>query len=189
MIRRLLRRLIRKFKLPLIHSEEVDEGATIHQTAQVEVGVRIDKESTVGQYSYIGRNSLVSSSTIGNYCSIGENVLIGPGEHPFQQFSTSTLFVENPKKVLTELPCQIQHDVWIGSQAIIKRGVTVGTGAIIGANSFVNKNVAPYSIVAGSPAKFIRYRFEQPKIDRLLKSEWWLKMPTEIKLIEDELNQ
>lgn len=68
----------------------------------------------------------------------------------------------------------IGSDVWIGAGAIIIQGVEIGHGAVIGAGSIVTKNVAPYTIVAGSPAKFIRARFDPDLIDRLCKSEWWL---------------
>jgi acetyltransferase-like isoleucine patch superfamily enzyme len=69
--------------------------------------------------------------------------------------------------------CIIGNDVWIGANAIILAGVKVGDGAIIGANSFVNNDVQPYSIVAGTPARHVRYRFDKTTITRLLKSKWW----------------
>ena len=75
---------------------------------------------------------------------------------------------------LTKDKIIIGNDVWIGTDSIIRRGVTIGDGAVIGANSFVNKDVPPFAVVAGNPAKLIRYRFSQKKIDCILKSEWWL---------------
>jgi len=75
--------------------------------------------------------------------------------------------------ILTSKACVIESDVWIGVGSIIRRGVTVGIGAVIGANSFVNKDVPPFAIVAGSPARIIRYRFDQNKINEILKSKWW----------------
>ena len=75
----------------------------------------------------------------------------------------------------------IGNDVWIGAQAIIKQGVRIGNGAVIGANSFVNKDVEAYSIVVGSPAKHIKYRFEENVIEEIAKSKYWEKNPQEAK--------
>ena len=68
---------------------------------------------------------------------------------------------------------EIGHDVWIGAHAIVRRGTSIGIGAIVGANSFVNRDVPDYAIVAGSPARFIRYRFDETTIASLLASKWW----------------
>jgi acetyltransferase-like isoleucine patch superfamily enzyme len=70
-------------------------------------------------------------------------------------------------------PITIGHDVWIGRRAMIMSGVTIGNGAVIGAGAVVTRDVAPYSIVGGVPAKLIRFRFEQPTIDALQRIRWW----------------
>jgi len=82
----------------------------------------------------------------------------------------------------------IGNDVWIGAQAIIKEGVKIGNGAVIGANSFVNKDVEPFSIVVGSPAKHIKYRFSDNVVKEIEESEYWNKEPHEARRILNSLN-
>lgn len=132
-------------------------------------------KNEIGEYTYIGFNSLITKSSIGRYCSIANNVSIGIGEHKINRVSTSSLFYKNAYEILTENECIIGNDVWIGSNTIIRRGVHIGDGAIIGANSFVNKDVKPFEIVGGTPAKFIKMRFNDEKIQLIKKSKWWKK--------------
>jgi chloramphenicol O-acetyltransferase type B len=138
----------------------------------------------IGNYSYIGQKSFVQNTTIGRYCSIANDVCIGLGAHPKDFFSTSPLFyrVKNTFKMNIidydlnfdeYIPIIIGNDVWIGTRAIIMDGVTIGDGAIVAANAVVTKDVPPYAIVAGVPAKIISYRFEQEKISSLLILKWW----------------
>lgn len=140
--------------------------------------------SVIGSYTYIGKNSIVQNTTIGKFCSIANDVCIGLGKHPIQHFSTSTLFyrIKNTLKidlidsdlVFNEYEnINIGHDVWIGSKAIIMDGVSIGHGAIIAANSVVTKDVPPYTIVGGVPAKIIKHRFDENKIKTLLEIKWW----------------
>jgi len=131
------------------------------------------ENTEIDSYTFIGFNSLISKTQIGRYNSIASNVNIGHGEHPLDLVSTSGFFIENTYDELTGKNCVIESDVWLGAGSIIRRGVTVGVGSVVGANSFVNKDVPPYAIVVGSPAKIIRYRFAQDQIERLLKSTWW----------------
>ena len=100
--------------------------------------------------------------------------------------STSDAFVENKKewyKEISKLDCEIGNDVWIGVNSVIKRGVKVCNGVVIGANSFVNKDVPDFAVVAGTPAKIIKYRFEEEKRNRILASNWWNKDLDEAKEI------
>ncbi len=130
---------------------------------------------TIGSHTYVGYGCFLSAN-IGRYCSIANNVTIGPGEHPLHFPSTSAVFFEKSFD-LKALKCHVSSDVWIGSGAIILRGVTLGTGSVIGANAVVTKDVEPYSIVVGSPARVIRFRFSPDKIAILLESKWWLLNP------------
>ena len=82
----------------------------------------------------------------------------------------------------------VGHDVWIGSRAIVLDGIVVGNGAVIAANALVTKDVPPYAIVAGIPAKIIKYRFKQDKIDKLIDSKWWELSLNEIKQKINNLN-
>lgn len=135
---------------------------------------RIDAHSMVGDYTYIGYNCFVTKAQIGRYCSIGNNVSIGPGEHAINHISTSHFFVEKDNYAeLTKKDCVIKNDVWIGVDAIIRRGVIIGNGAIVGANSFVNSDVPDFAVVAGNPAKILKYRFDENKILKIQKSKWW----------------
>lgn len=136
----------------------------------------------LGRYIYIGKNTIISNcESIGSFTSISSGVKIGLMSHPQDYISTSPAFYAKRRGLVSEntfsedegKSTQIGNDVLISANAMIKNGVTVGHGAIIGAGAFVDKDVAPYSIVAGAPAKFIRFRFEEALIDRLLRSEWW----------------
>lgn len=137
----------------------------------------------IGSHSYIQKNSRLFNSTIGNFCSIASNVSIAPGLHPTSGVSTHpSFFLKNTPLVVTfadrdffdsAKKVTIGHDVWIGENVIILDGITIGTGAIIAAGSVVTKDVEPYSIMGGVPAKIIKYRFSDDIILELLKSEWW----------------
>jgi len=111
------------------------------------VGVRVGKRSfidakcEVGQHTYIGKNCNITKSTIGAYCSIANNVSIGQGEHSLDHVSTCSVLYHASYDELTKDDCVIGHDVWIGSDAIILRGVRVGNGAVVGANAVVTKDV------------------------------------------------
>lgn len=156
---------------------------------EVREGTTIDSSSSLGSYSYIGRSCYISKSSVGRYCSIANNVSIGQGEHDITQISTNSLFYDDPYELLTSEDCKIEDDVWIGVDSIILRGVTVGTGAVIGANSVVTKNIPPFSVAVGSPAKVIKYRFNDSKIAAILESNWWNEEPEVAKYIFAELNK
>ena len=148
----------------------------------------------VGRYSYVNRHSFIGQSVLmGRYCSIARNVDIGAENHPLDFLSTHPFqynshhfdAAENydafARKLSSHVPAtQIGHDVWVGSSSVIVSGVTIGTGAVIGANAFVNKDVPPYAIVAGAPARVIRYRFDPETIQALLASHWWDLLPEEM---------
>ena len=144
----------------------------------------------IGNYSYIGRNSLIQNTTIGNYCSIAHEVNCGLGKHPLDKFSTSPFFYRknNPAYIkVRKENCgfkeydriNIGHDVWIGARATILDGVNIGNGAVVAAGAVVTKDVPPYAIVGGVPAKIIKYRFNQNTDASLLK-EWWNNDPHEV---------
>lgn len=152
-------------------------------------GVTVERGShicagSIGNHTYINKYCLIDRNTksIGNFCSIAYGVKIGLGNHPTKWVSSHPFaydkkygFVSNSKpfEEQTTEKCVIGNDVWIGANAIILAGVHVGDGAIIGANSLVTIDVAPYSIVAGTPAKHMRYRFDETMFLRLLELKWW----------------
>ena len=116
--------------------------------------------------------------TIGKFCSIARNVTIYAGaEHHYDgvsqySFNKFNIFYEK-KLIRSKGKVSIGNDVWIGDSAFILSGVTIGDGAVIGANSVVAKDIEPYSIVVGNPAKHIKFRFTQEQIQKLLAIQWW----------------
>lgn len=133
----------------------------------------ISDDTTIGDYTYVGYNCCITKAHIGRYCSIANNVSIGNGEHVPKRVSTSSLFYDKPYDILTDKDCKIGNDVWIGVDSIIRRGVTIGDGAIIGANSFVNASIPDFAIAVGSPARVIGFRFDSPLISVIKESNWW----------------
>lgn len=138
-------------------------------------GASIDSTSKVGSYTYIGCYSYITKSLLGRYCSIANNVSIGQGEHRLDRITTSSIFYEAPWEILTEGDCVIESDVWIGVDAVVLRGVKIGVGAVVAANAVVTKDVPPFAIVGGVPAKLIRFRFSEEKQKAILLSRWWEK--------------
>ena len=141
------------------------------------------KNSTIGFLSYAGSNTRIENTTIGKYSSIGPNVLIGLGEHPVDRMSTHPIFYKAFRHVNVKLdgvtPFQeyykthIGSDCWIGANVIVRAGVEIGNGAIIAAGSVVTKDVPPFHIFGGNPAKFIRKRFDEETISELQNICWW----------------
>lgn len=150
------------------------------------------KGSNVGFKSYIGDNCRIDNTSIGKYSCISHNVVVVQGTHPISSFVSihpcfyDSAFINSYVKQNKfdkfkyldknkKIACSIGNDVWIGFGALIMSGVSVGDGAVIGAGSVVTKNVEPYSIVAGVPAKEIRKRFNNEQINQMLDAKWWNK--------------
>jgi acetyltransferase-like isoleucine patch superfamily enzyme len=138
--------------------------------------------SFINDYSYINNNSILKNTTIGKFCSIGPNVQIILGKHPSNFVSSHPIFyaINKPFKTFSDKDyiqeydhVFIGNDVWIAEGVLIPGGVTIGNGAIITARSVVTKNIEPYSIVGGIPAKHIKFRFEEDTINKINKLEWW----------------
>ncbi|KQN74822.1 CatB-related O-acetyltransferase [Devosia sp. Leaf64] len=163
-------------QMPLVKSINSDDNTAPFfngENTKVMQGSIVSPDSNIGANTYIGFNCHITKTNIGRYVSVADGVLIGPGEHFLDQVSTSSLFYDEPYEKLTRADCVIGHDVWIGASCVIRRGVNVGIGAVIGANSFVNHDVEPFAIMAGSPARCIGYRFPADKIKAVLRSAWW----------------
>jgi virginiamycin A acetyltransferase len=116
------------------------------------------------------------SVTVGKFCSIAEDVVfLAGGEHDYRALSTSPVFdLWSPSgRTNSKGNIRVGNDVWIGHAAIILSGVELADGSVVGAGAVVTKSVPPYAIVAGSPARVIKYRFDDKTIHRLLDSQWW----------------
>lgn len=156
-------------------------GSRIHPTSKVEAGSQV-VDSTMDRHSFCGYDCDIYFADIGPFCSIANGVIIGGGVHPIDWVSTSPVFYKGRDSVKTKLSeherkpplrTSIGPDVWIGSRAIIKQGVSVGTGAVIGMGAVVTCDVAPYEVVAGVPARHLRFRFPEEVSNQLLASRWW----------------
>lgn len=141
-----------------------------------------------GAFSYCRSRLIRSDFTVGRYCSVAPGVEMSDQDHPLDRVSThSFTFKPHAKKLAQDhgkeisvhhfrtykSPPSIGNDVWIGKDALIKRGVRIGDGAVVAQRTVVTKDVPSYAVVAGVPAKIIKYRFDEKTIERLLNLKWW----------------
>lgn len=167
-------------------------GARLSCESPVHVapGVIVMSSMPIGAYTYFGEGCLLGSAeSIGRFCSFAPGVKLGLGKHPVHFLSTHPFFFRSsgpfapeaiPEGLGMPRPAQyvsfapiVGHDVWVGANAVILRGVRIGHGAVIAAGSVVTQDVRPYAIVGGTPAKEIRRRFDDAVCERLLALRWW----------------
>lgn len=174
-IKLILHKLFKKIRFAAI------KNSVVHPTSKVESGSSF-YGSKMERHSFCGYDCDIQNTTIGKFCSIASNVSIGGSSHPIVWVSTSPVFYANRDSIkqkysrferVESLTTNIGHDVWIGKGVLIKAGVEIGTGAVIGMGAVVTKDVSPYEIVAGNPARVIRRRFSESTIEALLRTEWW----------------
>lgn len=139
----------------------------------------------IGARSFVSADTHITNAKLGRYCSIAGEVKIGLANHPTNWMSTHP-FPYNVTMVdsvgyykppfdydVSAKNTILEHDVWIGMRVIIVGGIKIGTGAIIAAGSVVTKDVPPYAIVGGNPAKIIKYHFDEELQNAFLESRWW----------------
>lgn len=168
-----------KFDKPFYFTEKT----TVGHYAKLLVGTDI---FSLGHYSY-SWSALPLNTQVGNYSSIAANVVKRGLEHPYQRFTTSAITYEKgypptdeneDQLIKVAIPprdstIKIGSDVWIGAYAMLKPGITIHTGSIVAARANVTKDVPPYTIVGGNPAKFIKMRFDETTAEKLLATEWF----------------
>ncbi len=193
-----------KLFLQIMHPSCKIRAASIARNVKMEKGVTLGYgshicASFIGKYTFINKYCLIDKNTvsIGRFCSIAYNVKIGLGNHPTAWLSTHPFsylkkygFVKNDSSFEGEIKGNtiIGNDVWIGANAIILAGVKIGDGAVIGSNSLVTKDVEPYSIVVGTPAKETRKRFDDDTIQKLMKIKWWNWEDDKIETVINDFN-
>lgn len=186
----LISKFIKKIHIPAIHNSNLSKSSKVCSGSHI-------VNSKLGSYSYIGNDCTVIKTEIGKFCSIADNNIIGGASHPINWVSTSPVFYEG-RNILRKnfsnhefnsfKKTVIENDVWIGNNCLIKSGVTISNGAIIGMGSVVTKDIGPYEVWAGNPAKLIRKRFDDNTVEKLIQDEWWNKSISEIKLSAREFN-
>ena len=161
----------------------------IHRSSKIEASSTI-VNSTFDRHSFCGYDCMIINCDVGPFCSIANHVSIGASRHPMEFASTSPVFLSHKDSVKMKfahheysfkLRTVIESDVWIGEMALIKAGVRIGVGAVIGMGSVVTSDIEPYSIVAGNPARIIRKRFDDHTIKALLALKWWTLPDSKLK--------
>ena len=152
------------------------------------------RSTSLGDYSYISKNASINNCVIGKFCSIGPNFCCGLGIHPTNGISTSPMFYSTAQqngitlctenKIKESKKTVIGNDVFIGANVTVLDGIRIGDGAVIGAGAVVTKDIPPYAVAVGVPAKVKRYRFDEQTIAELLESRWWDKGLDEFKRVE-----
>lgn len=189
---------IKAFRNAVITNSELADGCSVGDDSTVErcvfqKNVVINRrsyinDSFIGKYTYAGINTTMNWTKIGAFCSLARNVDVGGFDHDYHKITTMPAFrfaqTRNgggklEVKTIHNDYCEIGNDVWIAAGAQVLHKVKIGDGAVIGGGAVVTKDVPPYAIAVGVPAKVIGYRCSQENIDKLLELKWW-NWPDEI---------
>lgn len=191
-----------------IHKKRVGNACSFGRRTTIDSTARFEGEnillnqsvflnSSMGYASYVSDHSFIKNTVIGRYTCIANEVMTVAGNHPLSFASVHPVFYSTMQKLSyvkqnkfddfhyldskKRISVVIGNDVWIGARATILEGVTIGDGAVVAAGAIVTKDVPPYSVVGGVPAKIIKYRFDEETIKKLLELKWWEKDQTWIK--------
>lgn len=168
-------RLLRKLRGSAVR------GSRIHATSKVESGSTV-VDSSFDRHSFCGYDCSILNADIGAFCSIAGSVTIGGAHHPVEYVSTSPVFLSHRDSVrakfsqhdyLPRTRTHVGNDVWIGERVLVRAGVRIGDGAVVGMGSVVTRDVPDYAIVAGNPARLLRMRFDEDVVAGLLRLRWW----------------
>lgn len=179
----LVSRILKKTRGSAVADSRID------QTSKVESGSTVVR-CVFARHSFCGYDCTLVDCDVGPFVSIANRVSAGGARHPIEYVSTSPVFLSHRDSVKTKLARHrydprvqtvIGADVWIGEAALLKGGVVVGPGAVIGMGSVVTKDVEPFAIVAGNPARTIRLRFSPQVVEALLKMAWWDRSDEELR--------
>lgn len=190
-IKRIVSKLLKKaLQPPAITNCKIDKRAHICSASAI-------NNTIVGKYTYIGDGCFSVNCLIGSFCSIAYNCQIGGAMHPISRVSSSPVFHDGANslhkhfarfpKIETKQTI-IGSDVWIGVNSVIKSGVKIGHGAVIGAGSIVTKDIPAYEIWAGNPAHKIKDRFPDEIKSKLLQLQWWEWNDDKIERFADYFN-
>lgn len=183
---------IKAFRNSVINNSNLADGCSVGDDTTIDnctlgSNVAVNRrcyvnDSIIGDYTYMGINTTMNFTKIGKFCSLARNVDIGGFDHDYRKVTTMPAFRfkqmlngggKIPEKTKHTELCEIGNDVWIAAGAQILHKVKIGDGAVVGGGAVVTKDVPPYAIVAGVPAKIIGYRCSEKYIEILEKIKWW----------------
>lgn len=183
---------VKLFRNAVVQQTKMDDGCSIGDDTTIErcvfeSNVAINRrsyinDSYIGAFSYAGINTTMNWTKLGKFCSLARNVDIGGFDHDYHKITTMPEFRfkqllvgggKIPQTVIHNEYCEIGNDVWIAAGAQVLHKVKIGDGAVIGGGAVVTKDIPPYAIAVGVPARIIGFRCEEKLIEELLQIQWW----------------